>query len=218
MATSELEMFLKTWEREAESTLTLLRALPPTKYDFKPDPGGRSLGELAWHLPEGEAYMSFGIENGRFGMDVKPPNVERPRTVEALAPGFERIHKEAVERIRKLKPEDLDRSIPFFSGPMPIRDILWSMIIFHNIHHRGQLSLMCRLAGGQAPGLYGPNREETAAMRASARSSCGPQSQRRLPNTSPVRHSLCTRTSTCSSPCTAPLTKAMCCSPVRVAS
>ena len=168
MATSELEMFLKTWEREAESTLKLLRALPPTKYDFKPDPGGRSLGELAWHLPEGEAYMSFGIENGRFGMDVKPPNIERPRTVEALAPGYDRIHKEAVARIRKLKPEDLDRSVPFFGGPMSIRDILWSMIIFHAIHHRGQLSLMCRLAGGQAPGLYGPNREETAAMRAPA--------------------------------------------------
>ena len=42
------------------------------------------------------------------------------------------------------------------------------MIISHNIHHRGQLTLMCRLAGGQAPGLYGPNREETAAMRAGA--------------------------------------------------
>jgi uncharacterized damage-inducible protein DinB len=93
--------------------------------------------------------------------------VERPRTVEDLAPGYERAHREAVARIRKLKPEDLDRTIPFFNGqPMPIRDILWGMIIFHNIHHRGQLSLMCRLAGGAAPGLYGPNREETAAMRA----------------------------------------------------
>jgi hypothetical protein len=26
--------------------------------------------------------------------------------------------------------------------------------------------LMCRLAGGEAPGMYGPNREEMAAMRA----------------------------------------------------
>ena len=42
------------------------------------------------------------------------------------------------------------------------------MIIAHGVHHRGQLALMCRLAGGQAPGLYGPNREETAAMRANA--------------------------------------------------
>ena len=73
-------------------------------------------------------------------------------------------------RIGKLKPEDLDRSVPFFTGqPMPIRDILLGMIISHGIHHRGQLTLMCRLAGGQAPGLYGPNREEMAAMRAGAR-------------------------------------------------
>lgn len=50
-----------------------------------------------------------------------------------------------------------------------LETFLWGMIIFHGIHHRGQLSLMCRLAGGQAPGMYGPNREETAAMRASAR-------------------------------------------------
>jgi uncharacterized damage-inducible protein DinB len=168
MAANELEMFLTTWEREAESTLKLLRALPSTKYDFRPDPGGRSLGELAWHLAEGDAYMSFGIDRGGFSMDAKPPNIERPRTVEALAPGYERIHQEAVARIRKLKPEDLDRSIQFFGGPMPIRDILWGMIIFHGIHHRGQLALMCRLAGGQAPGLYGPNREESAAMRAGA--------------------------------------------------
>jgi uncharacterized damage-inducible protein DinB len=51
---------------------------------------------------------------------------------------------------------------------LQIRDILWNMIISHGVHHRGQLTLMCRLAGGEAPGLYGPNREETAAMRAAA--------------------------------------------------
>ena len=42
-------------------------------------------------------------------------------------------------------------------------------------------------------------------MRFMAWSSWMPQSQRSEPNTSPVRHSLCTRTSTSSSPCTAPL-------------
>ena len=170
MPMNELEMFLSAWDREAESTLKVLRALPATQYDFRPDAGGRSLGELAWHLAEGDAYMSCGIEAGRFAMDVKPPNIERPRTVEGLAPGYERIHRDAVARIRKLKPEDLDRAVPFFTGePLAIRNILWSMIISHGIHHRGQLTLMCRLAGGCAPGLYGPNREETAAMRAGAR-------------------------------------------------
>ena len=117
MLMNELEMFLAAWDREAESTLKLLRALPATQYDFRPDAGGRSLGELAWHLAEGDAYMSHGIDAGRFAMDAKPPNIERPRTVEALAPGYERIHREAVARIHKLKSEDLVSSGSVLHGP-----------------------------------------------------------------------------------------------------
>jgi uncharacterized damage-inducible protein DinB len=163
---NELDMLLNAWDYEAKNTITMLKALPAGQYDFRPDAGGRSLGELAWHLAEGDAYMSCGIEQG-FTMGMKPPNIERPRSIEELAPAYERVHREAVARVRKLKPEDFDRSVPFFGGqPMTIRNILWGAMYAHNIHHRGQLSLMCRLAGGCPPGLYGPNREEMAAMRA----------------------------------------------------
>jgi uncharacterized damage-inducible protein DinB len=168
MAKNELERFFASWDREAANTAKVLAALPTAQYDFRPDAGGRSLGELAWHLAEGDAYISYGVERGEFTTGAKPPNIERPRTVEALAPGFERIHREAVTRLRTLTPGDLDRTIQFFTRPMMIRDILWDAIVAHGIHHRGQLTLMCRLAGGQVPGLYGPNREEMAAMRASA--------------------------------------------------
>src|ERR1700730_6894700 len=168
MPMNELEMVLAVWDGEAANTVKVLEALPRSQYDFRPDQGGRSLGELAWHLAEGDAYMSFGIEKGQFAMDTKPPNIEHPRQVEELAPAYDRIHKEAVARVRKLTPADLDRAIPFFGQSLAIRDILWDMIICHGVHHRGQLALMCRLAGGQAPGLYGPNREEMAAMRAKA--------------------------------------------------
>jgi uncharacterized damage-inducible protein DinB len=171
MPMNELERFLAVWDYEAQNTVKLLQALPATQYDFRPDPGGRSLGELAWHLAEGDAYMTFGIERGQFSFDMKPPNIERPRTVEALVPEYERVHREAVARIRKLTPQDLDRTIEFFGGPMTIRDLLANALLAHGIHHRGQLALMCRLAGGKAPGLYGPNREEMAAMSASANAS-----------------------------------------------
>jgi len=168
MPMNELERFVASWDREAANTTKVMAALPTGQYDFRPDAGGRSLGELAWHLAEGDAYISYGVQRGEFTRGAKPPNIERPRTVEALAPGFERIHREAVARVRTLTPGDLDRTIQFFTRPMMIRDILWDAIVAHAIHHRGQLTLMCRLAGGQVPGLYGPNREETAAMRASA--------------------------------------------------
>ena len=168
MSGQNFETFLRLWDLEAEKTLQVLKALPQNQYDFRPDPGGRSIGELAWHLAEGDAYNSFGIEQGQFSFDLRPPGIERPKQVEALAPGYERVHREAVARIRGMAPEDLGRKIRYFSGEeLSGEEILWGGL-FHNTHHRGELCVLCRLAGGVSPGIYGPNREEMAAMRAQA--------------------------------------------------
>jgi uncharacterized damage-inducible protein DinB len=165
MTKQEFDTFLRVWDEEAGRTAKVLKAIPKDKYDFRPDPAGRSIGEMAWHLSEGDAYNSLGVAEGEFSPDMRPPGMERPKQVEALAPGYERIHREAVARVRGLKAEQLDRKIPYFSGTdMSGAEILWGTI-FHNIHHRGQLIMMIRLAGGTPPGIYGPNREEMAAMR-----------------------------------------------------
>jgi uncharacterized damage-inducible protein DinB len=163
----ELQALINYWNREAKKTADLLHALPVDQYDFRPDPQARSLGELAWHLAELEAYTTWGIEQGSFQLGVRPPGIERPRTIEALAPGYERIHAEAVERVKKLTPADLDRKLHHFTGnELSIRELLWYTILFHLIHHRGQLSILTRLAGGAVPSIFGPNREEMAALRA----------------------------------------------------
>ena len=168
MSAHEHQQFIETWDWEAQKTAELLRSLPATSYDFRPDPKGRSIGEMAWHLSEGDAYMTWGIENG-FSPGMKPPGIERPRTIAELAPGYERIHADAKERIRKLRPEDLERKIKYFDGnEMAVIDILWNGLLLHLVHHRGQLAMLCRLAGGTSPGMYGPNREEMAALRAAA--------------------------------------------------
>ncbi|HVT56946.1 MAG TPA: DinB family protein [Thermoanaerobaculia bacterium] len=83
MPFDELQTFLELWDREAKTTAELLRALPAGQYDFRPDAGGRSLGELAWHLAEGDAYMSSGVEAGSF-QGLKPHGIERPRAIDAL--------------------------------------------------------------------------------------------------------------------------------------
>jgi uncharacterized damage-inducible protein DinB len=166
---NELERFLTLWEIEAAKTASLLRALPADQYDFRPDPGGRSIGEMAWHLAEGDAYSSCGIEAGGFDINIRPPGLDRPRTIAELAPGYERIHADAKARLRNLTPESLDRTVKFFDGTeWVIRDVLWNSLLLHMVHHRAQLALMCRQAGGVSPGMYGPNREEMAAMRAAA--------------------------------------------------
>ncbi len=40
---------------------------------------------------------------------------------------------------------------------------LWALVT-HQIHHRGQMTVLMRQAGLKVPGLYGPAKEEWEAM------------------------------------------------------
>ncbi len=173
MSSHEIERFLSTWEHESEMTARLLKTLPQDQYDFRPDPEGRSLGELTWHLAELEGFMSM-LAMERDFRAPKPAGLERPRTVAELASGYERVHRESVERVRGIQPEDLDRTLPFFGGrTISVRNVLWSALLHHLIHHRGQLMMMIRLAHGVPSRIYGPLREEDAAIRTRAQTKAG---------------------------------------------
>ena len=163
---NELDTFRTTWNTEAEKTIQVLETLPADQYDFRPDSAGRSLGELAWHLSEIDACLTFGIELGRFRLEDEPPDLKRPLETKLLAPGYRRIHEQAAERLRALEPAQLDKVMTYFDGQsLTIRQALWDELLHHLIHHRAQLVLMCRMAGGTPPGLYGPNREGMARLR-----------------------------------------------------
>jgi len=158
---SEMDTFRSLWSSEADRTIRVLKALPPDQYDFRPDPKGRSIGELAWHLAEIDGCLSYGVAKGYFSYDDPVPDLQRPRKIEELAPGYRRVHEQAVARLDAIDDEKLDEHVTFADGrPMTIRDVLWDELLHHLIHHRGQLTLMCRMSSGAPPGLYGPNREE----------------------------------------------------------
>ena len=158
----ELQQFANAWETETDGTLALLRALPLHQYEFRPDPGGRSIGELAWHLAEVDAFISLGVELGGFTFNGNPPNLERPRTIEGLAPAYRIVHDDAVARLHWLQDADLKREIRYADGrSWTVRNLLWQKLLLHHVHHRGQLTLLCRLAGGVPPALFGRRREET---------------------------------------------------------
>lgn len=163
-----LDTFLATWDREAAKTVELLRTLPADQYDFRPDPGARSLGELAWHLAEVDAIMSFGLANGKFEIGAKPPGIQRPKTVEPLANEYARVHIEARERLKFLTEADMEKEVRFFNGKMEqTHELLQDMVLLHLIHHRGQLTVLARLAGATPAGLYGPSREDRQRAAAS---------------------------------------------------
>ena len=84
----EVATFRAAWNAEAQNTLRLLEALPPDQYDFRPDPKGRSLGEMAWHLSEIDACLTLGIALRRFRFEDEPPDLKRPREIKLLAQGI----------------------------------------------------------------------------------------------------------------------------------
>ena len=163
---TELDTFRAVWNTEAERTIKLLEVLPIDQYDFRPDPKGRSIGELAWHLSEVDACLSLGVVLGRFSFEDEPPDLKRPREIGLLAPGYRRVHEEAVARLEQVQDDQLSQAVTFFDGRrITIREVLWDQLLHHLIHHRAQLVLLCRMAGGMPPGLYGPNREEMQVIR-----------------------------------------------------
>jgi uncharacterized damage-inducible protein DinB len=164
---NELDAFRTAWNREAQSTIRILESLPTDKYDFRPEPKGRSIGEMAWHLSEIDGCVSFGVAERRFSLDDNLPELARPRQIELLAPGYRKVHELAVARLEKLQESELDDKVTYFDGStLAIRQILWEALLNHMIHHRAQLVLLARQAGGTPPGIYGPNREEMQAIMA----------------------------------------------------
>jgi hypothetical protein len=70
--------------------------------------------------------VSLGIGRGEFKFDTsKPPQIERPRTIEALSPAFRVVHDEGAGRICRLQPHDWAREIRYAGGE------LWSFGLRH---------------------------------------------------------------------------------------
>jgi len=159
---NEFQNFISEWDRQTALTIQLLEALPADAYDFRPDPDGRSIGEMAWHVAETEIFTTTGIEQRSFQFATPPANSKRPRSVQGLVDGFRLIHGEARARVLALPDEDLSSQITYADGtPQTVRRLLWDRMLFHGIHHRGQLTLLCRMAGGVPPGIFGRTREQT---------------------------------------------------------
>ena len=77
---------------------------------------------------------------------------------------YEMSAKEFMDTFAKMPDARLGETIQFFAGPgkladYTVSDFLWFMFL-DSVHHRGQLSVYVRMAGGKVPSIYGPSADE----------------------------------------------------------
>ncbi len=155
------EEFMRLWEQEYQTTMRLLKAYPEDKLNLRPHSKLRTAGELAWSFTNGEAWMVNGCITGKFDMGGAP---QHPESMKEIIANFERVHQDAMNKVRNMSESDLEKTVKFFTGPKQISDVkckdLLNFMILDQVHHRGQMSIYLRIAGGMVPSVYGPTADE----------------------------------------------------------
>jgi hypothetical protein len=162
MAQSEKQRFLEAWEREYAVTMKVLRAYPAARADLKPSEKSRDVMDLAWTF----VFEGFGASQAAHG-DFKfpPPDMPpKPDTWEGVVIECERGFKWLADKVRQADDAFLNTTVKTATGPKRTSDVrrldfLWQ-ILMDMIHHRGQLTVYLRMAGGKVPSIYGPSADE----------------------------------------------------------
>ena len=150
------------WKHESEATARVLAALTDASLAQRVTPRDRSLGEVAWHLattiPEMMASTGLKVDGGDH--HAPPPEsagIIREAYVQAAASLLEQVSLHWTDKSLKVEDDMYGERWP--------RGLTLQALVFHEIHHRGAMTVLMRQAGLTVPGIYGPNREETEKMK-----------------------------------------------------
>jgi len=152
--------FTRAWQGESANTYKMMCALTDASLAQKVTSEGRSLGRLAWHI-----VQTLGEMGGHAGLKVDAANEKTPQpaTAAAIAEAYQ-AGAAAVEKAVTSAWTDADLPVEInMYGEKWTRGASLMALMCHEIHHRGQMTVLMRLAGLKVPGVYGPAREEWAA-------------------------------------------------------
>ena len=159
------EIFLPLLEREQPRTRQVIEAIPPSGGDYRPDPVSKTSLELAWHIVSAEKRFLEAILSGKFNFDpiTRPENI---RSGADVARWYGDLINTVLPRLRQMTPGELTSPLDFrgmFQSPAVM---FLQTMINHSIHHRGQLSVYLRPAGGKVPAIYGESYDSAEARKA----------------------------------------------------
>jgi uncharacterized damage-inducible protein DinB len=152
------KQFLNLWAYESGATARLMASLTDASLGQLIAPGHRTLGQVCWHIAG-----SVGGIMRQAGLAFDAPNDRRERApgraAEILA-GYRRAADGLAGAIREQwTDETLLVKDTLYGNEWP-RGFTLQVMLFHEIHHRGQATVLMRQAGLAVPGVYGPSQDD----------------------------------------------------------
>ena len=151
-------------EEEAQTTRRVFERIPENRQSWKPHEKSRSLGQLALHiaqLPAGVCSMVVPdvCEVPTMGEDPQPQSLNE------LMKELDVSLSRAKEILSKMDDYRLMSNLTIQSKgktlfSVPRMSFLRSVLLNHNYHHRGQLTVYLRLLNVPVPFIYGPSADE----------------------------------------------------------
>ena len=155
-----IEDFRQAWAQETEATLKIFRALTPASLTQAVAPGRRTLGRLAWQI-----VVTLPDMMGHAGLPVTGPAEDAPPpALDRVLQDYEAAARSVLEGVAERWTDAmLAEEVPMYGESWSRGAVLMSLIV-HQAHHRGQMTVLMRQAGLRVPGVYGPAKEDWAAM------------------------------------------------------
>ncbi len=151
--------FEAMWKERAGDARKILGALTDQSLAQSAGPDERTLGRVAWHVIQTIPEMME-----RTGLKIEGPGPEEPvpARAEALREAFERASASLLPAVVSGWTDATLSQKDDMYGEQWTRGRTLTILVMHQVHHLGQMTVLMRLAGLKVPGVYGPAREEWA--------------------------------------------------------
>ena len=154
-----IEDFARAWEYESAATQKLLNELNDSSLRQTIAAGHRDLGRIAWHvvttIPEmmSRTGLKFQAVVGEAAL---------PAAAQAMKKSYAEASRELMDQVRSSWTDATLSVTDDMYGQKWSRGQTLAILINHQTHHRGQMTVLMRQAGLHVPGVYGPSKEEWA--------------------------------------------------------
>lgn len=155
-----IEHFRKTFENEAKFTTSIMAALTDASLAQSECEGHRTLGRMAWHI-----INTYPEMMSRTGLDFKgfDPKAPVPATADEICKAYVQVTQRMLEQITANWNDDSLETEDDLYGEKWKKGRTLAVLVRHEVHHRGQMTVLMRQAGLKVPDIYGPAKEGWAA-------------------------------------------------------